>query len=177
VDVSKDLIKYYFDHFISDYLDEHQDVPNDVSELDEYLPNLKSLLMKNHEQIRFALGIKTIINNPETDFQCFYGYNFPLESEEIRDIMIHLLRLVSPKKILKDISVRITNESLEESRINNGLLYKVECNESLKDISDIKGISLDLIKKANPYWVEMLGCHKPIEKGKLVKLTQADVWH
>lgn len=175
--VPRALIKYYFDYAVSDYLDENQDVPSDMRELDEHIPNLKATLMNNHEQLSFALGLKKILSDPSTNFQRYYGYSFPLEDEEIRDIMAYLLEVVLPEKSIAQESVVITEESVENDRIERGLLYKVDSEQSLESIAAKCGLTVDFIKEANPYWYETAGCSNPIEIGRTVKLKVADVWH
>jgi hypothetical protein len=177
VRVPRELIKYYFDYAVSDYLDENQDIPSDMSELDEYMPNLKATLMNNHEQLSFALGLKLLLEDPDVDLQEFYGYNFPLEDEEIRAVMDYLLKVVLPNKSIGHESVVITKDSIEDNRIERGLLYKINSEQTLETVAQKCGLTLDFIRKANPYWYETLGYSCPIEVGRTVKLKLADDWH
>lgn len=175
--VPRALIKYYFDYVISDYLDENQEVPSDMCELDEYLPNLKALLKSNHEQLSFFWGLKEALKGPDSDLQKYYGYDFPLENEEIRNVMEYLLKVVLPNEIIGDEPVEITEETIENDRIERGVLYKVKSEQTLESIAASCGLNLDVIKLANPYWNDTLGSATPLEVGKTVKLKLSDEWH
>lgn len=79
------LIKSYFDYAVSDYLDENQDTPSDMCELDEYMPNLKATLMNNHEQLSFALDLKKILSDPGTDIiRNIMAITFQLRTKKLR---------------------------------------------------------------------------------------------
>ena len=177
MNVSRELIRYYFDYAVSDYLDENEDVPSEMIELEEYMPNLQATIMNNHEQLFFALGLKKLLDDECVDVQGFYGYRFPLEDDEIRCIMKYLLGVVSPQEPLDDELIVITEEPIESSRIENGLLHKVDSGQTLETIAVKYGLSLDFIKKANPYWYEHLGYSDSIDVGKTVRLKLADDWH
>lgn len=177
MNIPRELIRYYFDYAISDFLDDNETVPTEWGELDEYIPNLKATLMQNHEQMSFAHGLKKVLSNSHTDFQKYYGYEFPLENDEIKSIMTLLLNVVSPKEILSINSVEITDDSIEDFRIRNGLLHKVVDGQTLKSIASLYDLSLDFVCDANPYWFEKLGSDQPIEAGQTVRLKLADQWH
>lgn len=176
MNIPKALIKYYFDYFVSDFADDMESMPESRNELDEYLKNLKLLLMENHEQIDFTLGLKKIVEYRCSDLQEYYGYSFPLEEEEIVWIMKYLIEALAPRA-LPEIDVNLSNDSIEFYRVKNGLLHKVELGQNLEIIAKIHNKTEKFIIEANPYWSKVCGLADPIEAGCLVKLKLADAWH
>lgn len=91
--------------------------------------------------------------------------------------MAYLLKVVLPEKLIAEESIVITEESVENDRIERGLLYKVDSEQSLKSIAAKCGLTLDFIKEVNTHWYETVGCSKPVEIGRTVKLKMTDDWH
>lgn len=92
-------------------------------------------------------------------------------------MMAYLLKVVLPEKLIAEESIVITEESVENDRIERGLLYKVDSEQSLKSIAAKCGLTLDFIKEVNTHWYETVGCSKPVEIGRTVKLKMTDDWH
>ena len=167
--VPLELIRYYIDYFISEYVDDNGEPPVDLADLDDYLPNLKAHLARNHELVFFISGLYAAVSE-DSNFQKYYGYNFPLENKEIKNIMSLLLISLRTEGLDLSEKVVVSTESLDNFRILVGLTYRVLNGDTLNSIANKEKIGIEVIKQSNPFWYEKKGLDGSLEEGEVVRL-------
>ena len=171
------LVVNYFDFVVGDYLNKHDgELPCVVEEFYDYLPSLRESLMMDCEQVVYAAALKSILQG-DGPLQRFCREADTLDDEEVRTYMEYFYHEIKPHKMEDDVHVVFTSKNLRQYRAENGIYYFTEEGDTLRSISAMKGVDVDVIVEENPYMISTKGLDGLIEKGRVVRLKSGDTWY
>lgn len=89
--ISNPMIGFHLDHVILVYFVDHHEMPEDLGEFDSYIETMRHGAQAAGELPWLLLGLQHLINTPEIDLASYCRGGFPLNADDVRDILVHIL--------------------------------------------------------------------------------------
>jgi hypothetical protein len=93
--ISKTTVKFYLDHVMVVYFGDHNQPPEDLSDYDENIENMRIIAQKAGDLPWLKLALQYLLSHPEINLRDYRG-SYPFQPDQVRAILIHIWGVLWP---------------------------------------------------------------------------------
>lgn len=152
--ISTAMLEDHLAQVLSAWFGEHDLPPDDWTEFDPYVENMRLGLVQDGDLEPFLAGVRALLDRPELDLARLNAGQSDYDDGEMREILGHILGRLGRHAPAPTRGPTLLDwaESAEDWWVRRGVLHRIRPGDTLRSVAAEHRIPLPALLAQNPYY-------------------------